>query len=701
MAYLSPGVYINEIDNSAIVPSVSTSVAFFAGNFEKGVIEQPFLVTNKKELEYYFGKPTDKNYNEWFQCSKFLDYSDKLVISRVFSETGTYNKTAIEVPGNHTVGDRLVNGLSSVKDIYRDSIITFEGQENQSRYKVKKIDFDEATQSYTLTFILWNVDTQSEVDEGLQYEILPGSKIIVYSQHQNSGAYAYRDITNPAVVKEPNFNQKYELIKNFNDFEYSKDFYGFEDEVKLRFFSKTAGSVNNGIEIAIVNSYDFADQIVEYENVNSACEAFEGVSVLDLFDYPPVEEDEIGIIVKKGESYETFIASFNPEAVDGNGKSKYIETVINENSELVYVIDNQSLSAFDVEVHSKPNQITGEITTSTYKSYVYSAVFKDSQGFDVNDDPSLPNTNYVQGPLSLWGGVSPIITDQGSIQEAYMTVEDKELYLIDIIIGNENDEGKSAALLADKRKDCIAFIGASYSDVVGKKAAVIVDGITRKIKNNPPFLRTMFASYFGNYVRIYDGYAKKFRWINVAGDVAGLRANTNTNQASWWASAGLKRGRLRNIDRIAFSPNQPQRDSLYSNNINPIVNFPGEGNLVWGQKTMINYASSFDRINVRGLFNVLERAMAKAAKSQTFEFNDSFTRNAILAMFNPFLSSVKAGRGIEDFLVVCDETNNTPDVISRNELVVDIYIKPKYAAEFIKLNFNNVGTKSFATVIGA
>jgi len=701
MAYLSPGVYINEIDNSAIVPSVSTSVAFFAGNFEKGAIEQPFLITNKKELEYYFGKPTDKNYNEWFQCSKFLDYSDKLVISRVFSESGVYNKTTIEVPGNHTVGDRLVNGLSSVKDIYRGSIITFEGQENQSKYKVKKIDFDEATQSYALTFILWDTNTQSEVDEGLQYEILPGSKIIVYSQHQNSGVYAYRDITNPAVVKEPDFNQKYELIKNFNDFEYSKDFYGFEDEVKLRFFSKTAGSVNNGIEIAIVNSYDFVDQVIGYENVSSASEAFEGVSVLDLFDYPPTEEDEVGIIIKKDESYETFIVSFNPEAVDGNGKSKYIETVINENSELVYVIDNRSLSTFDVEVHSKPNPITGEITTSTYKSYVYSAVFKDSQGFDVNDDPSLPNTNYVQGPLSLWGGVSPIITDQGSIQDAYMTVEDKELYLIDIVIGNENDEGGSAALLADNRKDCIAFIGASYSDVVGKKAAVVVEGITRKIKNNPPFLRTMFASYFGNYVRIYDGYAKKFRWINIAGDVAGLRANTNTNQASWWASAGLKRGRLRNIDRISFSPNQPQRDSLYSNNINPIVNFPGEGNLVWGQKTMINYASSFDRINVRGLFNVLERAMAKAAKSQTFEFNDSFTRNAILAMFNPFLSSVKAGRGIEDFLVVCDETNNTPDVISRNELVVDIYIKPKYAAEFIKLNFNNVGTRSFATVIGA
>ena len=701
MSYLSPGVYINEIDNSTIVPSVSTSTAFFAGNFSKGPIEQPFLITNKKDLEYYFGKPSDKNYNEWFQCYKFLDYADKLVVSRIFSETGTKTRTGIKIPGNHTVGDRLINGLESVEKVYKNSIVTFEGQDGQALYKVKNIDFDAASQTYSITITLWNPDINEEVDEGLKYEILPESEIIVYAQHQNAGVYAYRDITNPAVAKVPEFNQEYRLIKNFNDFEYSKDFYGFENEVKLRFFGRTAGD-DEGIEISIVNSFDFINQVAEYDEIiDSAAEAFQGVSILNIFDYKPVGEEEIGIVIRKGDTVEKYIVSFDPEAVDANGKSKYVETVINENSQLVYVTDNRALGKIDIEVYSQPNLVTGEVTVQSFKSYIYSALYRDSQGFDINDDFTMPNTNFVQGPLELWGGESPIVSDLGSVEEAYMTVEDKELYPIDIIIGNELDEGKAAALLADKRQDCIAFIGASYKDVVGMKAAVAVDNLTRKIKNNPPFLRTMFASYFGNYIRIFDNFAKKFRWINLAGDMAGLRANTNTNQASWWASAGLKRGKLRNIDRISFSPNQAQRDILYSNNINPVVNFPGEGNLVWGQKTLINYASSFDRINVRGLFNVLERAMAKAAKSQTFEFNDVFTRNAILAMFNPFLSSVKAGRGIEDFLVVCDETNNTPDVISRNELVVDIYIKPMYAAEFIKLNFNNVGTRSFATVIGA
>ena len=702
MAYLSPGVYINEVDNSAIVPSVSNSIAFFAGNFDKGPIEQPFMVTNKKDLEYFFGKPTDKNYNEWFQCYKFLDYADKLVISRVFSEKGTIKKLNIEVPGNHTVNDRFVNGLASVDGIYKGTIITFEGQENQAQYIVKSIDYDKPSNEYGVTFAYWNKDTGQEEDKGLQYEILPGSKVIIYEQHQNAGVYAYRDITNPAVVKEPRFNQKYELIKNENDFEYSKDFYGFEDEVKLRFFKQTAGP-DEGIEISIVNSFDFIDQVpdIQGDKINTLAQAFEGVSVLNIFDYPPVGEDEVGIVIRKGETLEKFIVSFNPDALDANGRSKYVETVINENSNLVYVADNRSLGKIDIVVNSHPNPTTGDITVQTFKSYIYSAIFQDSQGFSVNDDPSIPNSNFVQGSLRLWGGVSPQVKDLGSIEEAYKTVEDKELYPIDIVIGNELDEGRAASLLADERADCIAFIGASYNDVVGKKSAIVTDILVRKVRDNAPFIRTMFATYFGNYVRIYDNYGKKFRWINMAGDAAGLRANTNTSQASWWTSAGLKRGQLLNIDRLAFSPNQVQRDSLYSNNINPVVNFPGEGNLVWGQKTLINYTSSFDRVNVRGLFNVLERAMSKAAKSQVFEFNDVFTRNSILAMFNPFLSSVKAGRGIEDFLVVCDETNNTPDVISRNELVVDIYIKPMYAAEFIKLNFNNIGTRSISSVVGA
>jgi phage tail sheath protein FI len=210
----------------------------------------------------------------------------------------------------------------------------------------------------------------------------------------------------------------------------------------------------------------------------------------------------------------------------------------------------------------------------------------------------------------------------------------------------------------------------------------------------------MFCVLIGQYKYQYDRYSDKNRWVGIQGDIAGLRAQTTTNRASWFASAGLERGQIKNVIKFAFNPNQAQRDLLYKVGINPAVQFPGDGQVMWGQKTSLTRPRSFHRVNVRGLFNTLERALSKMARYQIMEFNDTFTRNRIVSMINPYLGSVKAGRGVQDFLVICDETNNTPDVISRNQLIVDVYIKPTYVAEFIQLRFTNAGTNSFSSVIG-
>jgi hypothetical protein len=371
----------------------------------------------------------------------------------------------------------------------------------------------------------------------------------------------------------------------------------------------------------------------------------------------------------------------DPMSVDGNGKSNYVETVINENSKYVYVVDNK---AFDYKnLDNLP------------ASYLVVDRFGD-------DGYGNPNPGGVKTyPLTSKGGRSPIVS-YGSIRDAYFSVEDKERYEIDIIIGNEQYPNV-AIELADSRKDCIAYLGARYEDTVGKKAIEATNNIINYIKNSGgsnKITRTMFAAYFGNYARIYDKYNKKYRWVNIAGDAAGIRCDVTSNNAPWWVSAGLQRGNIRNINKLAFTPSQEQRDNLYKNGINPVVAFPGSGNVIWGQKTLHPIASSFDRINVRTLFNTIERAMAKAARSQVFEFNDAYTRNAILSMFNPYLSTIKAGRGITDYYVQCDEQNNPPEVIARNELRVDIYIRPTYAAEFILLSFVNAGTRSFSEVVG-
>ena len=194
---------------------------------------------------------------------------------------------------------------------------------------------------------------------------------------------------------------------------------------------------------------------------------------------------------------------------------------------------------------------------------------------------------------------------------------------------------------------------------------------------------------------IYDKWAGRYRWIPMSGHAAGIYANTDDVSDPWFAPAGLNRGLITNIRKLAFNPNQASRDIMYKNGINPIVSFSGQGKVVWGQKTMLDKNSAFNRVNVRRLFIILEKAISTAVKYFLFEPNDTFTRLQLINMIEPFLRDVRSRRGIYDFLVLCDSTNNTPERIDRNELWADIYIKPTKAAEFIVLNF--IATKSGAS----
>ena len=190
----------------------------------------------------------------------------------------------------------------------------------------------------------------------------------------------------------------------------------------------------------------------------------------------------------------------------------------------------------------------------------------------------------------------------------------------------------------------------------------------------------------------YDRYNDKYRYVPLNGDIAGLAARTDYDQDAWFSPAGASRGQIKNVVKLAFSPNKTQRDTLYQAGVNPVVTFPGNGTQLFGDKTLLSSESAFNRINVRRLFIVLEKAIAIAAKAQLFEFNDEFTRNDFKNAVNPFLRDVQGRRGITDFTVVCDSTNNTGDVVDRNEFRADIFIKPNRAINFITLTF--VASKS-------
>jgi phage tail sheath protein FI len=199
----------------------------------------------------------------------------------------------------------------------------------------------------------------------------------------------------------------------------------------------------------------------------------------------------------------------------------------------------------------------------------------------------------------------------------------------------------------------------------------------------------------------YDKYSDVYRWVPLNGDIAGLCARTDTQRDPWFSPAGLNRGQIKNVVKLSWNPQKTERDTIYKAGINPVVTFPGEGTILYGDKTFQNRPSAFDRINVRRLFLILEKTIAKASRSTLFEFNDEFTRAQFVNLVEPFLRDIQGRRGIYDYRVVCDTTNNTPEVIDQNQFVGDIYIKPARSINFIQLNFVAVRTGvAFNEIVG-
>jgi len=254
--------------------------------------------------------------------------------------------------------------------------------------------------------------------------------------------------------------------------------------------------------------------------------------------------------------------------------------------------------------------------------------------------------------------------------------------------------------LAEQRKDCIAFVSPARADVVNVTDSIAQTENVVAFANGLP--SSSYAVIDSGYKYQYDKYNDVYRYVPLNGDIAGLCARTDLVADPWYSPGGFNRGQIRGALKLAYNPNQGQRDILYRKRVNPVTSFPGQGIVLFGDKTALSKPSAFDRINVRRLFITLEKAVSTASKFQLFEFNDEFTRAQFRNLVEPFLRDVQGRRGITDFLVVADETNNTAEVIDRNEFVADIFIKPARSINFIKLNF--VATRTgvaFSEVVGA
>jgi phage tail sheath protein FI len=301
------------------------------------------------------------------------------------------------------------------------------------------------------------------------------------------------------------------------------------------------------------------------------------------------------------------------------------------------------------------------------------------------------------------------------IISAYTLFENTEDYKVDfLLMGSAYYPKEEAQALANKliavaeaRKDAIAFVSpyraAFLNDsTVGTVTVYNIDTITDNVVSfYSPITSSTYAVFDSGYKYMYDRFNDTFRYVPLNGDIAGTCARTDVNQFPWFSPAGTSRGAILNAVKLSYNPGKVQRDKLYSNRINPVIFSPGAGIILFGDKTGYGKSSAFDRINVRRLFIYLENAISAAAKDQLFEFNDEITRTNFVNIIEPFLRDVQSKRGIFDYVVVCDETNNTAAVIDNNEFVADIYIKPARSINFIGLTFIATRTGvSFEEVIG-
>jgi len=444
------------------------------------------------------------------------------------------------------------------------------------------------------------------------------------------------------------------------------------------FMARYPGALGNSLTISLVDSASY-----------SATWNIGGVGITGYVNGAPgtsaqatsvgAANDEVHIVVMdtgglftgaKNTVLEVFqYLSKGSDAKDSLGNSNYYKNYVFNNSKYIYAIDPPSYSTTSATWGSALAN-TNFATVSTAQTFALSggadAAVQDSDR--TNAYGLFTNADEVNISLVLTGGHSTTV----------------QQYVIDSI--------------ANSRKDCVAFLSPPSSAVVNQSGNEVTNITTWY---NSLARSTSYAVADCGWKYMFDKYNNTYRWIPLNGDTAGLCVYTDTVRDPWFSPAGFNRGNIKNVVRLAWNPNKTQRDTLYALGINPVGTFPGNGTVLFGDKTLQSKPSAFDRINVRRLFIVLEKTISQAAKYTLFEFNDEFARAQFVALVTPFLRDVQGRRGIYDFRVVCDTTNNTPQVIDANQFVGDIYIKPARAVNFIQLNFVAVRTGvDFTEVVG-
>jgi len=662
---VSPGVLVTEKDLTNVIPAVSTTAGGIVITAEKGPIDEVTTISSETELVETFGKPNSSNFEEFFCAANFLGYGNNLKVVRPITGLVNAVSTGTAVLIKNT-SDYLDNYYSETGAGQVTNIGTWAAREAGTLGNSLKVSlcsnstaFGPHSQSGTLVNDSAAAigDTTITMDDG--------------SLFQAGDILEFGDATNvPSTDGAP------------SGFFYKVTSISTNTLTIARFNPATGQTETGGLRHAVVDNAKVLRHWEYYFNFDGPPTTTDDVSAaggsLDEMHIAVIDEDG-SITGTAGEILETFAGvSQAHDAKDASGNSNYYADVIYRNSKYIYWIDHISTLS--------------------------DGLGKTGQTFD-----NTVGDAFVVSNTSLSGGTDDYAATNAEIATAYEKFNDTENVDISLLLCGPSQTGadatgdtKATAVMdiATARKDCVAFISPARADVVGVANAITQTQNVVGFADGLP--SSSYAVIDSGYKQMYDRYNDVFRFVPLNGDIAGLCARTDSIADPFFSPAGYNRGQIRGAVKLAFNPNQTQRDELYKARVNPVVTFPGQGTILFGDKTAQSKPSAFDRINVRRLFITLEKAIATAAKFQLFEFNDEFTRAQFRNLVEPFLRDIQGRRGMTDFSVVCDESNNTADVIDRNEFRADIFVKPARSINFIQLNFIATRTGvSFSEVAGA
>ena len=700
MAFLvSPGVQVKEIDLTNVVPAVATSIGAIALAFEKGPVSEVTTISSEEQLVKIFGKPqtTSNHYETWFTAANFLSYTNQLHVVRV--ESGILNATAGSTgllirntdhysesysTGQGSVGEWAARTAGTHGNSIGVSICS--SANNYSQNAVTTTSAEEAEGQTTISvtdasvFSVGDIVNFGETD-GHEYEVTTvndsgtSDTIVIKLKDNVNGEGLQSTISSGTNIRRRwRFYDLFDAAPGSSLYATEND-RGTLDEVHIVVYD-TSGALSGF-------SVDANGQ-----RTNAVLETYANLSV-------------------------------NNNAKGPQGDSIYYPDVIYRSSEYVYWMDhNTGGTNWGTDVDgTQEGDLLLDGTDSSSSNAGDKVILDgtDSSSTDNGDNIDLEDGTSTYAVLSLpsrtelSGGTDDYAVTAGELKTAYDRFGDTESIDVNLILGGRGGgSGDTSSTqdthvtmltnLVESRKDCIAFVSPYRSATVGVNSSLTqTDNVITAFDLCPSSSYVVFDSA---YKYMYDKYNDIYRFVPLNGDTAGLCANTDQVADAWFSPAGYNRGRVRGAIKLSYNPSGAERDRLYRARVNPVVNFSGQGVTLFGDKTALTKPSAFDRINVRRLFLVLEKAIATAAKFQLFEFNDEFTRAQFRNLVEPFLRDVQGRRGITDFSVVADGTNNTGQVIDRNEFVADIFVKPSRSINFITLNFIATRTGVAFTEVG-